>query len=94
MRGVLLIYALFSSLGSMHIFAAENGLAPAPDNAPSTLLSLNLNGSLRGSYWNVSNNPNSHNDIGIAELWLKAAPHLGNNATLLLEGWIRTPNAN
>lgn len=94
MRGVLLISALFSSLGSMHVFAAENVLVPAPDDAPSILSSLNLNGSLRGSYWNFSNNPNDHNDIGIVELWLKEAPHFGNNATLLLEGWIRMSNAN
>ncbi|MFZ2300320.1 MAG: DUF1302 family protein [Gallionella sp.] len=53
---------------------------------------LNINGSLRGSYWNVSNNPTGRNDLGVAEFWLKAAPHLGNNATLMLEGWARAPN--
>lgn len=93
MRSALLISTLFSSLGSLHIFAAENGLASVSDDAPSTLSALNLNGSLRSSYWNVSNNPNGHKDIGIAELWLKAAPRLGDNATLLLEGWRRTPKA-
>lgn len=57
------------------------------------VFALNINGSLRGSYWNVSNNPAGRNDLGVAEFWLKAAPHLGDSATLMLEGWVRTPNA-
>lgn len=93
MRSALLIFALCSSLSSIHVFAAENDLTPATDDTASTLSALNLNGSLRSSYWNVSNNPNGRNNLGINELWLKAAPHLSDNATLLLDGWTRTPNA-
>lgn len=92
-RWTLLIFALFSSLGSMRVFASEDNPASAPDGVFSTLSSLNLNGSLRGSYWNVSNKPYGDNNLVIGELWLKAAPQLGDNAKLLFEGWTRTPNA-
>lgn len=57
------------------------------------VFALNISGSLRGNYWSVSNNPTGRNDLGVTEFWLKAAPHLGDNATLMLEGWARTPNA-
>ena len=77
----------------MPIVATENEPAPVVADAASTLSVLDLNGSLRGSYWNVSNNPYGSNEFGIGELWLKAAQHLGDNATLLLDGWTRAPNA-
>lgn len=92
-----LVVALLVNLNSVQAVAAESVVMPAPGDAawslPSSLSALNLNGSWRGSYWNISRNPLGRNDLGIAELWLKAAPHLNNNATLLLEGWTRTQNA-
>ncbi len=91
LRRALLVAGLFASLSG--VAAAEDELAPAPvDNTPSLLSSLNLNGSLRGTYWSVSNNPAGRNDFGVAELWLKAAPHLGEKTALNLEGWTRASN--
>lgn len=88
MRVFLPAAVLLASLSSAQAAAPESDLVP--DVAPSSLSALNLNGSLRGSYWNISNNPTGSNDPGIAELWLRAAPHLSDNATLMLEGWVRT----
>ena len=91
LRHVLLVAGIFANLSG--VAAAEGELAPAPvDNTPSILSSLNLNGSLRGTYWSVSHNPAGRDDFGAAEFWLKAAPHLGDKATMNLEGWTRTSN--
>ncbi len=80
--------AIVLSLLGAHSFAA------APDDSASIITDLNLNGSLRSSYWNVSDNPNGRNSLGINELWLKSSPRVSDNATLLLEGWVRSPNEN
>ena len=92
MRRTLFVAGLFAGLISVRVDAAEGELAPATDAAPSSLPSLNPNGSLRGSYWNISHNPIGRNDFGVAALWLKAAPHLGEKATLNVEGWTRASN--
>ena len=85
MRGALLPILL---CGCLQAYAADEPLAEAGET-PSVLHALNLNGSLRGSYWNISDNPAGRNNPGIAELWLKAAPKPGENSALLLEGWTR-----
>jgi hypothetical protein len=54
----------------------------------SPLADANVSGSLRASFWGISNNAPGNSDIGIAETWLKAAPHLG-DASLVMEGWAR-----
>lgn len=89
---LLFVAGLFASLNSVQFAAAADELASATDDAPSIISVLNLNGSLRGSSWNISHNPAGRNDFEVAELWLKAAPHLGGNATLKLEGWTRASN--
>lgn len=93
MSRALLVAGLFASLSSVQFAAAAEEIAPVADLAPSTLSYLNLNGSLRGSYWDLTRNPIGRDDFGVAELWLKAAPHLGENATVTMEGWTRTSNA-
>ena len=73
-------------------FAANGGYASAQDehsDAASLISNTNLSGSLRGSFWGVSRNPSGNNDIGIVETWLKAAPRIGRDATLSMEGWVR-----
>lgn len=85
MRGALLL--ILSCIG-LQAAAADEPLAEMGETS-SVLHALNLNGSLRGSYWNISDNPAGRNNPGIAELWLKAAPKPGENSALLLEGWTR-----
>jgi len=72
----------------------SSGFARAQDEstASSLLADANLNGSVRGSVWNISKNAFGNNDLGIAELWLKASPHIGQGAVLVLDGWVRNPD--
>ena len=79
--------AIFACLTGMQ--AAADELAAGAEDAPEFRSLSNLNGSWRGSYWDVANNTLGRNQFGLAELWLKAAPHLGESATLKLEGWTR-----
>jgi len=83
----LLAAALFAGLNGAQ--SAQDELAPSPESASAALSALNLNGSLRGSYWDVSRNPSGRNRFGVAELWLKAAPRIGENTALRLEAWKR-----
>jgi hypothetical protein len=76
----------------MQAFAAEDDPLAVSGGTPSDLPVLNVNGSMRGSYWDISSNPSGSNNPGIAELWLKAAPKTGENSALLLEGWTRAPD--
>jgi hypothetical protein len=72
-------------------FIGSSGFASAQDESSTSSYwaDANLNGSLRGSLWNVSKNVLGNNDLGIAELWLKASPHIGQDAVLVLDGWAR-----
>lgn len=88
MRGALL---LILSCGCLQAYAADDPLL-TEGGAPSAFHDLNINGSLRGSYWNISSNPDGRNNPGIAEFWLKAAPKPGENSALLIEGWTRAPD--
>ena len=82
--------------------SAGNGGAPVnasqPDagqgdtREPSLISGANLTGSLRGSAWDIPSNPAGNRKIGIGEVWLKAAPHIG-DATLTMEGWARDTDA-
>lgn len=84
--------ALILGLCSGQIMATENGSAPASEDPLSTVFSPDINGSLRNSYWNISNDPARTHAPGIVELWLKTALHLGDNGKLLLDGWGRASN--
>lgn len=67
--------------------------AAQDDNAtPNFLSGANLSGSVRGSLWNISKNSFGSNNPGIAELWLKASPRIGQDATVVLDGWTRDPD--
>lgn len=59
----------------------------------SVLQQLNLNGSLRAGYYGASRNLDGRKDVGTGALWLKAAPSLGSDASLQLEGWVRNDDA-
>ena len=97
-RVALLVAVLLANSNGVQAVAAENLGAPEQNDAAWSLSALNinglnLNGTVRGSYWDVSRNPLGRNDLGIAELWLKTVPHLNDNTTLMLQGWTRTKNA-
>jgi len=83
---------LILSCVCLHAFAAADDPLTAEGAESSALHALNMNGSLRGSYWNISSNPTGRNNPGIAELWLKAVPKTGENSALMLEGWTRAPD--
>jgi hypothetical protein len=59
---------------------------------PSLISGSNLTGSLRGSGWDIPKNPAGNKKIGIGEVWLKAAPRIG-DAALVMEGWARDTDA-
>jgi hypothetical protein len=58
---------------------------------PSLAAQANLGGSLRASAWDIPKNPDGTRKPGIGEVWLKAAPHIG-DATAVMEGWARDTN--
>ncbi len=47
-----------------------------------------VTGSIRGEYWSSSRTLDDREHLAASSLWLKTAPTLGPNASLLLEGWI------
>lgn len=53
----------------------------------------NLSGSLRGSAWDIPSNSAGNRKIGIGEVWLKAAPRVG-DAAVVMEGWARDTDVN
>jgi len=83
LRAVALATALFANMAQAEIDASVQ---------PTFTEKLNLAGSLRGSYWNMDNNPTGSNDIGVGELWLKATPQVGEEAKIVAEGWVRASN--
>lgn len=48
-----------------------------------------IEGSLRGAWYSESAQFDERGDVASAALWLKSAPRLGENASLVLEGWVR-----
>ncbi|MBI4590589.1 MAG: hypothetical protein HY725_17305 [Candidatus Rokubacteria bacterium] len=64
-------------------------LAEPTDGEDSVAQQLGLSGSLRGGYWSSSRNLEDGEHFPLAALWLKAAPKVFTNASLVLEGWIR-----
>ncbi len=59
------------------------------DTPPSPLKQLGISGSLRGGYWSSSRDLEEGEHFVGSALWLKAAPKLAPNASLVLEGWVR-----
>jgi len=47
-----------------------------------------LSGSLRAAYWSSNRSLDDGDHFGVAALWLKSAPKLGPNASLLIDGWV------
>ncbi len=84
-RSVFVIVIALTTALTAH--AAEDAA-----NTPDLTDKLNLTGSLRGSYWNMDNNPTGSNNIGVGELWLKAMPQVGEEAKIIAEGWLRASN--
>ena len=72
------------------LIGASVAASAQEENTASTLLTeANVSGSLRGSFWRVDNNVAGDNDFALAEWWLKAAPRIGQDARLVLDGWVR-----
>jgi len=71
--------------------AAMGGDAAAASEggAPGWRERLNVSGSLRGAAWSSTRDLDDRRDIGSAAAWLRAAPKLGERATLAVEGWSR-----
>jgi hypothetical protein len=71
---------------------------PAPESANTTsegkdgikdfVQKMNISGSIRGGYWSSSQTLDDRNNLATASLWLKAAPKLNPNLSILVEGWI------
>lgn len=81
-KGCVLLAAWLTVVGG-------NATAQDENIDPSPLSLANLSGSMRGSFWSISNNPSGNNELGITELWLKATPRIGQDAVLVMEGWAR-----
>ncbi len=71
--------------------AVVSGQAPPkpPDASPAFTQQLGLSGSLRGAYWSSSRNLEQQENFFVSALWLKAAPTLWPNASLVVEGWVQ-----
>lgn len=54
---------------------------------------LPLEGSLRGAWYSEAAQFDQRGDVASAALWLRSAPRLGENAALVLEGWVRNDDA-
>ena len=67
--------------------------ASAEEAGESVQQQLSLNGSLRAGYYGASRKLDGKKDVGTGALWLKAAPSLGNNASLQAEGWVRNDDS-
>lgn len=68
----------------------------ADENAPDqqeVFQALGFSGSVRAGYWSSSMNLDGREDISSRALWLKAEPKLGDNAGLVLEGWLMNADA-
>ncbi len=63
--------------------------APSEDKAADPLQRLGLTGSLRGGYWSSSRELDEGEHFLGTALWLKAAPKLLDNLSLVAEGWVR-----
>lgn len=69
------------------VFAEE---PPDPASALRELAQhAGVSGSLRGGYWSSSRDLDDREHFAGSALWLKAAPKLLPNASLLVDGWIR-----
>jgi hypothetical protein len=84
---VILLITLAAFITSVANAAAEDG------TASSWIADANLSGSARASYWNIDKNTDGKNRLAIAEWWLKAAPRLGQESGLVLDGWLRDEGA-
>ena len=52
---------------------------------------LNLTGSARAGYFSTS--ANGQENVGTGSFWLKLAPDLGNNALMMVDGWVMNENS-
>lgn len=63
---------------------AEETISDASGSAQA----MKISGSVRGSAWSSSMSLDGRKDISSGALWLKSEPMLGENAGLVLDGWI------
>ncbi len=70
---------------------AENVAESAVQNPEEKglLRKLDLSGSVRAGYFTSSRKLDGKKDLGTGSLWLKAAPNLWEDASLVADGWIR-----
>ena len=92
LKKLVLISTVIFGYWCIDIYASENTPTPVTDDLPSVSAWLNLNGSLRGSYWDASSNPTNSNILSVGEIWLKSVSRIFSNTTLRMEGWSRTSN--
>lgn len=57
------------------------------------LQKLKLDGSVRAGYFSSSRNLDGKNDLGTGSVWLKATPSIGENISLVAQGWVRNDDA-
>jgi hypothetical protein len=81
-----------ATVGVVALVATASGAAAEPPEArdrPGGLVQwAGVTGSLRGGYWSSSRSLDDREHLGTASVWLKAAPSLGPNAALTLDGWV------
>ncbi|HZR45318.1 MAG TPA: hypothetical protein VFA47_01345, partial [Candidatus Manganitrophaceae bacterium] len=94
MKRIVWALILFLS-ASAFVFAQEDpplfpeGIAgEGAAEKESLLQQLGLTGSLRGGFWTSSRTLDDKKGIPTGSVWGKAAPRLGENASLHFDGWL------
>ncbi len=83
-RWALLVVALLSPA-----LAVAEETEPPREGLGRLAEQANLTGSIRGGYWSSSRDRDDREHLATASLWLKVAPKLWPDASLLIEGWVR-----
>jgi hypothetical protein len=69
------------------LLSTNVAFADAIDDHVAMLDRLAISGSIRASHWSSSMDFDQRKGLAAGALWLKAAPRLGDNASLQFEGW-------
>jgi hypothetical protein len=81
------------ALGAVLLNCQAGWAEENPPDQQNLTQTLGVSGSVRAGYWSSSMNLDDKKDISSRALWLKAQPKLGDNAGLVLEGWLMNADA-
>ncbi len=68
---------------------AESFSAPAEKADVNILQKPELNGSIRAGYFSSSRKLDGKNDLGTGSIWLKATQNIGEDISVVAQGWVR-----